>query len=180
MATGKIRIDYDSPSPNLVLDATNDFDDGITVIVAAFNAQITAQNAIEAAKTPPGPVTPPQTRNGYIASLITPIVDSTARSIRETSVKAGIDKLQAATKAQRQAFMPAGASNPFHVAASNPGTPASAIVGVSGSVGDRLAEVTASARSLPALANGRIVVRFAKVMVTCPPTRSVTAGLPPL
>ena len=45
--------------------------------------------------------------------------------------------------------VPAGANTTFHSYTSAPGTPASASVGTSGRMAERLALVTASARSLP-------------------------------
>ena len=47
--------------------------------------------------------------------------------------------------------VPAGATMPVSVSLSSPGTPASAMVGTSGSAGERWALITASARSLPSL-----------------------------
>src|SRR5258708_24921802 len=51
----------------------------------------------------------------------------------------------------RSADMPAGPHTPNHSGASAPLTPASPVVGTSGSVGLRVAVLTASARSLPLL-----------------------------
>src|SRR5688500_16420999 len=50
--------------------------------------------------------------------------------------------------------VPAGACSPDHSAASEPRTPASAMVGTSGSAGDRRGEITPSATALPALTCG--------------------------
>ena len=58
--------------------------------------------------------------------------------------------------------------------------PSSSIVGTSGSSGERLALVMASARSLPALMLGSPVLMFMKVASTWPPSRSAIAGAPPL
>ena len=49
----------------------------------------------------------------------------------------------------------AGATSPNHYTASSPGTPASMMVGMSGAPEARLAELTASARILPARTCGR-------------------------
>ena len=51
--------------------------------------------------------------------------------------------------------VPAGANTPCHEPTSKPGNPDSASVGTSGAIDERLAVVTASARSLPALASGQ-------------------------
>ena len=52
-------------------------------------------------------------------------------------------------------------------------------VGMSGSAGERIAVVTASARSLPALMYSIDEGMVAKKTCTCPPSRSVSAGPPP-
>ncbi|MNS52612.1 hypothetical protein D3C72_853330 [compost metagenome] len=74
----------------------------------------------------------------------------------------------------------AGARMPNHVPISKPFRPASSMVGTSGSTLERLAVVTASARSLPALMCGSTGVSVSKDMVTCPPSRSVVSGPLPL
>jgi hypothetical protein len=53
-------------------------------------------------------------------------------------------------------------------------------VGTSGSDEDRLAVVTASARSLPALMWGSTGVMVSNDIDTCPPSRSVVSGPLPL
>ncbi len=73
----------------------------------------------------------------------------------------------------------AGAKNANHVASSKPGRPDSAIVGRSGASGERVAVVTASPRSLPALMWGSAVGRLSNIRSTCPPSRSVIAGPAP-
>ena len=59
-------------------------------------------------------------------------------------------------------------------------TPASATVGTSGSSGSRLAPVTASARSFPALMCGKAEGMLSNIIITWPPSRSVIAGALPL
>src|SRR5271169_3993143 len=53
--------------------------------------------------------------------------------------------------------VPAGAMNPTHKVAWNPGTPASAMVGTSGRIAERVAPLVPSARTLPALIIGAMV-----------------------
>src|SRR4029453_15257097 len=74
----------------------------------------------------------------------------------------------------------AGASTPNHDEASKPGNPASATVGTSGSAGARVLEVTASARSLPALICGSDGGRLSNISCTWPLRRSAKAGALPL
>ena len=74
----------------------------------------------------------------------------------------------------------AGASTPNQVPMSKPFRPASSSVGTSGSADERLAVVTASARSLPALMCGSTGVIVSKDIVTWPPSRSVASGPLPL
>src|SRR5207253_8858280 len=76
--------------------------------------------------------------------------------------------------------VPAGANTPCQEPTSNPATPDSASVGTSGATDERLAVVTASARSLPAFASGHAVVILSKVIATRPPTTSCSAGGLPL
>src|SRR5207253_8074722 len=76
--------------------------------------------------------------------------------------------------------VPAGAKTPCQDPTSNPATPDSASVGTSGATDERLAVVTASARSLPAFASGHAVVILSKVIATRPPTTSCSAGGLPL
>ncbi|CFU04323.1 Uncharacterised protein [Bordetella pertussis] len=59
-------------------------------------------------------------------------------------------------------------------------TPASSIVGTSGRSGERLGEVTASARSLPALICARAAGRLSIAIGTMPAITSVSAALLPL
>src|SRR5512134_2189295 len=51
---------------------------------------------------------------------------------------------------------------------------------MSGSSGERLAEVTAIGRSLPAFACGSADGRLSNMIAICPPSRSLTAGALPL
>src|SRR4029453_17843883 len=74
----------------------------------------------------------------------------------------------------------AGASTPNHDEASKPGRPASATVGTSGSAGARVADVTASGRSFPALICGSDGGRLSNISCTWPPSRSCSAGALPL
>ena len=60
------------------------------------------------------------------------------------------------------------------------GTPDSAIVGTSGSPSKRLSEPMPRAFSLPDLMCGSSAATSAKMMFTCPPRRSFTAGAAPL
>ena len=63
---------------------------------------------------------------------------------------------------------------------SKPLRPASSSVGTSGSADERLAVVTASARSLPALMCGSTGVMVSNDIVIWPPSRSVVSGPLPL
>src|SRR5262245_59816091 len=71
-----------------------------------------------------------------------------------------------------------GAQTPNQLLASYPGTD-SATVGVSGSASERVAAVTASARSLPALIYSIDATVVGNMTCICPPSKSVSAG-PPL
>src|SRR5262245_59489798 len=71
-----------------------------------------------------------------------------------------------------------GAHTPFHVLASYPVTK-SPMVGRSGSASERVAVVTARARSLPALMCGMDGCRLSKATWTCPARRSVSMGAEP-
>src|SRR5262245_6877976 len=68
-----------------------------------------------------------------------------------------------------------GAPTPYHVLASNPGRK-SPTVGMSGSASERVAVVTASACSLPALMYSIAAGMVLNMTCTCPPSRSVSAG----
>ena len=74
------------------------------------------------------------------------------------------------------AGVPAGASSPNHDIASKPGKPDSAMVGSSGMLGERMSDVTARARKVPARTIGKIAPAFCSVMVTRPPITSVTTA----
>src|SRR5215471_4019754 len=76
--------------------------------------------------------------------------------------------------------VPAGTSKPNHDEASNPGRPDSAIVGMSGNAGARVAEVTASARSFPDLICGNDGGRLWNINCAGPAIRSCNAGALPL
>ncbi|MNT58044.1 hypothetical protein D3C72_1954580 [compost metagenome] len=65
---------------------------------------------------------------------------------------------------------------PYQALISTPGTPASAIVGTSGSWALRLALSTASARTLPLLMCGITDDAVSNAICTCPPIRSTMAG----
>ena len=67
---------------------------------------------------------------------------------------------------------------PCHVLASKPGTE-SPTVGTSGSASERVAVVTASARTLPALMVSIDSGKGLNITCTWPPSRSVSAGAPP-
>jgi hypothetical protein len=74
--------------------------------------------------------------------------------------------ISALSFATMAAGVPAGARTPNHDYASYPGSPASAIVGTSGSAGARARDVTASARSLPALICGSDGGRLSNISCT--------------
>jgi hypothetical protein len=76
--------------------------------------------------------------------------------------------------------VPAGASTACQVDTSKPGNALSASVGNSGAIADRRAVVTANARSLPAFTCVITSEMLANITCDCPPSRSVTAGGPPL
>src|SRR4029077_19798309 len=75
--------------------------------------------------------------------------------------------------------MPAGAITPVQVGARYPGTPASAIVGSSGTAGERASPLSPSARTLPSRAEGAIDWRASNMRSSCPAIRSVIAGAHP-
>src|SRR5690606_38091081 len=72
--------------------------------------------------------------------------------------------------------VPAGAMTANHDCTENPGKPDSASVGTAGASATRCAEVTPSARSLPACTWGMDEGRLSNIEPTCPPSRSATAG----
>ena len=74
---------------------------------------------------------------------------------------------------QSNSGVPAGAINANQAVAWYPGKPASAIVGNSGAVGERSSEVTARARTLPALANSKTLAKAQKHMLMRP---AMTSG----
>ena len=74
----------------------------------------------------------------------------------------------------------AGPKMPYHEVTSKPGSPVSATVGTSGSAGERVAVVTASGRSLPALMCGSTGVMVSNDIRIWPPSRSVASGPLPL
>jgi hypothetical protein len=74
----------------------------------------------------------------------------------------------------------AGTTRPYQLSEVTFGRPASAVVGTSGSVGARLALVTARAFSLPLRMWPRSTGTSKMPICTCPPTRSFTAGAAPL
>ena len=78
------------------------------------------------------------------------------------------------------AGVPAGAKTPYQVLTSKPLKPDSATVGTSGSEELRLAEVTASGRSLPALIWPMAEGRDETSNSTLPASASISAGLEPL
>src|SRR5262249_2902362 len=71
-----------------------------------------------------------------------------------------------------------GAPTPNQALASKPGTNSST-VGTSGSASERVAVVTASARSLPALIYPIDETVLGNITCTCPPSRSLNAGPAP-
>ena len=75
--------------------------------------------------------------------------------------------------------VPAGANIAIHAAASKPGTPDSATVGMSGAPVLRLMRDTASARSLPLRTCGSAPTVVSNISDTWPAIRSVSAGGPP-
>jgi len=76
--------------------------------------------------------------------------------------------------------IPAGPISVNQVSTSKPGPPASAIVGRSGNPEDRLLPVTASARIRRDWMCGIAVGMLSIMNCTCPDSRSVIAGPPPL
>src|SRR3984893_902677 len=75
---------------------------------------------------------------------------------------------------------PAGPSTPHQTPVSNPGRPDSAIVGTFGTTGERIAVVTPSGRTVPAVTCAIDSGMLLKVIGMWPPIRSVSAGAPPL
>ncbi len=76
--------------------------------------------------------------------------------------------------------VPAGATMPCQESAEKPGRPDSAMVGSWGRADERSGEVTARALRLPALIWGSAPGMVVNMKSTCPPSRSDSAGLPPL
>jgi hypothetical protein len=76
------------------------------------------------------------------------------------------------------AGVPVGAPTPYHLANSNPGT-VSPTVGISGIDSRRVADVTAIARSVPALTYWIADGMVQNTICTCPLSRSVSAGVVP-
>src|SRR5262249_56697059 len=72
-----------------------------------------------------------------------------------------------------------GKKSAYQEDTSNPGTPDSAILGMSGRNGDRMAEVTASARIAPLSIKARADGVVANITSTRPGIRSLIAGPPP-
>src|SRR5262249_29754572 len=75
--------------------------------------------------------------------------------------------------------VPAGAIKPIERIDTNPGKPASIMVGRLGDAPNRSAEVTASARTLPSRTSGIKGEMAPKYMVRRPPNRSVMTGAAP-
>ncbi|MNV62302.1 hypothetical protein D3C71_1548430 [compost metagenome] len=76
--------------------------------------------------------------------------------------------------------VPAGMNRPYQVLTSKPLMPLSAMVGTSGREVERLAEVTARARSLPALIWPMAEGTDETSRSTLPASASISAGLEPL
>ncbi|MCY1462378.1 hypothetical protein D9M71_801440 [compost metagenome] len=76
--------------------------------------------------------------------------------------------------------VPAGATRPNQAVTTMSFTPASAMVGTSGSSARRLSLVTASARSLPDWMYGMELGRLSIMKVNCWPSNAATAGPAPL
>ena len=76
--------------------------------------------------------------------------------------------------------VPRGATSAHQTLASKPGTPASIMVGTSGSAPERCGPVTASGRNFPALICGMAGTMSENTIWICPATRSVTAWMVPL
>src|ERR1035437_337827 len=74
----------------------------------------------------------------------------------------------------------AGADTPYQLVTSYPGIPLSATVGIFGTAGERLAPVTASARSLPPRTYWITVGRLPNISEVWPASSSTAAGPPPL
>ena len=84
---------------------------------------------------------------GVLSTGLKPIASSRSR----ISGSAPILTISACSFSTIAGGVPAGITKPVSVSASWPGTPASAMVGTSGMVGERLVAVTARPRSLPSL-----------------------------
>src|SRR5512134_1305912 len=76
--------------------------------------------------------------------------------------------------------VPLGAYRPCHIATSKPGSPASFMVGTSGSEGTRVLVVTAYTLILPPLIWLVVLVVWSHMKSTWPPSRSFIAGPVPL
>ena len=110
-------------------------------------------------------------------------VASSAPSDSRRSRRSGMRSTRTMSALSRSivaAGVAAGTTTPCQVIASKPGTPASEIVGSSGTVAERCAPVTASARSLPALIYGIAEAEVANISWACPAITSVSAGCAPL
>src|SRR5712692_5737045 len=88
--------------------------------------------------------------------------------------------MSALSRSTSGAGVAAGTTTPCQVIASKPGTPASETVGSSGTVPERCAVVTASARSRPALIYGITEAEVANMSCACPAITSVSASCAPL
>jgi hypothetical protein len=75
---------------------------------------------------------------------------------------------------------PPGANSPHHWLTAKAGTPDSAIVGISGRNGERLADDTASERSRPAFVCGNTSSMGIISIWIWSPINAATAGVPPL
>ncbi len=75
--------------------------------------------------------------------------------------------------------VPAGATSICQEVRLKPVIPASAMVGISGATGRRVADDTASARTLPSRSSGSTGVGSPNIIGMCPATRLVSAGLSP-
>src|SRR4051812_14652941 len=76
--------------------------------------------------------------------------------------------------------VPRGAKKPYQLSTVYPGTPDSAIVGMSGNCSARLADVTARGRMRPAFTYVIAVDTVANMHCKFPASRSSIAGAPPL
>ena len=102
------------------------------------------------------------------------------RNLKGMTVKSMIPERADFEKLARSWGVAAGTTRPNQEVDSTCGRPASAVVGTSGSSGERSRLVMARPLSLPALTWGASTVSVSEARFTSPPSRAVTAGALPL